>query len=695
MVKSSLTVCLIACLGSALYPASQDLHGGSGTNIDNYCAEFTQDMVDNLRTIHGAWNTGWNKYRVTTFGNSITDQNSHWLPLDGNVTGISNAAAINTFKDSTFDQSTWIANGKMCQSGQTIKWVANNVGPALSAQHPMIAAIMIGTNNIQQNHSTDGCADPVVNVGALDCYPDTLEYRLITSQLITAGVIPIITTIPPIDYDDPSWPRENRKAKELTYVNKLKVFAQTNNLPMIDLHQWCEDHGGAAPLLADWAHPISCSDGNASLSDNCLDGGVSGGVQNARHYMLIMAINDIVRYVIDGENPTADVTAPAAVSDLAASPGAYSGTVDLSWTATGDDSATGIAYEYDLRYSTDAITEGNFSSATQITGVPSPQSPGTSQSMTVLGLTPGTAYYFALKASDRYNWSALSSVPQAVATTGTAQDDSMRVEIVKDTYLESVDPTIKGANQFVRLKSWNQGVMMFGFNMSGVTFVPDSACICLKMSTWSSATNYTFTSMARAITVAWDENSVWTGATNNLSGNIGSGVEATSLNYNGPRTDFTEYRFPIAFSVIQAYATGAATGIALYDQGSSGVNNDFFSREKGGADVPYMMVYIKASTATQGQVKGFVLSDKQLSVSPNPFRTSVQISVSGVDQLPASLFSVRIYDMCGALISALAAGNKALAQGISWNASRLTAGVYVVQVRANGKVLSKKISLVK
>jgi len=108
-----------------------------------------------------------------------------------------------------------------------------------------------------------------------------------------------------------------------------------------------------------------------------------------------------------------------------------------------------------------------------------------------------------------------------------------------------------------------------------------------------------------------------------------------------------------------------------------------------------MMVYIKASTATQGQVKGFVLSDKQLSVSPNPFRTSVQISVSGVDQLPASLMSVRIYDMRGALISALTAGNKALAQGISWNASRLTAGVYVVQVRANGKVLSKKISLVK
>jgi len=88
--------------------------------------------------------------------------------------------------------------------------------------------------------------------------------------------------------------------------------------------------------------------------------------------------------------------------------------VRLSWTTPGDDSLTGTASQFDLRYSTAQITASNFLSAARWTGVPSPSAPGTSQSTTVTGLQPNTTYYFAIKTGDEVpNWSAISNIAQA------------------------------------------------------------------------------------------------------------------------------------------------------------------------------------------------------------------------------------------------------------------------------------------
>ena len=97
--------------------------------------------------------------------------------------------------------------------------------------------------------------------------------------------------------------------------------------------------------------------------------------------------------------------------------------VQLSWTAPGDDGATGTATTYDVRYSTSPITEANWASATQATGEPSPQVAGSAETFTVTGLSASTTYYFAIKTSDEFpNESAISNVPSvATAVAGNTQ----------------------------------------------------------------------------------------------------------------------------------------------------------------------------------------------------------------------------------------------------------------------------------
>src|ERR1051326_6039160 len=76
--------------------------------------------------------------------------------------------------------------------------------------------------------------------------------------------------------------------------------------------------------------------------------------------------------------------------------------VTLVWTAPGDDSLTGQATRYELRWSPAPITTlAEFDGATAVAGVPLPLPAGTVQSADVGGLTPETTYWFALRAGDR------------------------------------------------------------------------------------------------------------------------------------------------------------------------------------------------------------------------------------------------------------------------------------------------------
>lgn len=111
-----------------------------------------------------------------------------------------------------------------------------------------------------------------------------------------------------------------------------------------------------------------------------------------------------------------DSEPPEAITNLSATPHLLS--VTLEWTATGDDGTSGTALEYDVRYSTNPITESNWESALLVFGEPDPQPSGSAEKFTVQGLASGTTYYFAIRVSDGLNWSPLSNVVQAGTDEG-------------------------------------------------------------------------------------------------------------------------------------------------------------------------------------------------------------------------------------------------------------------------------------
>lgn len=109
----------------------------------------------------------------------------------------------------------------------------------------------------------------------------------------------------------------------------------------------------------------------------------------------------------------ADTTPPAAVTDLSVIPGSITRTgLQLTWTASGDDGTIGTATVYDLRVETSdscPLTAESFDGATSVPTAP-PQSAGARETATVEGLSPGTAYCFALVVEDgALNDSALSN----------------------------------------------------------------------------------------------------------------------------------------------------------------------------------------------------------------------------------------------------------------------------------------------
>jgi len=107
-----------------------------------------------------------------------------------------------------------------------------------------------------------------------------------------------------------------------------------------------------------------------------------------------------------------DTTAPAAITDLQAVPGDWTGEADLVWTEPGDDGVEGtiIGGRYGVKYSTDPAFAWNGPDKFEYEWSPAQIVPGNQGKLTRGGLEPGTTYYFRIwTRDDAGNWSPISN----------------------------------------------------------------------------------------------------------------------------------------------------------------------------------------------------------------------------------------------------------------------------------------------
>lgn len=106
------------------------------------------------------------------------------------------------------------------------------------------------------------------------------------------------------------------------------------------------------------------------------------------------------RLNVDVASADPDFVAPGGIADLRAE-AAGSNSMDLAWTAPGDDGASGTARRYELRVSLQPITPENFGSALAFPA-PRPQGAGTPERWRLRGLAAENTYWCALLARDEF-----------------------------------------------------------------------------------------------------------------------------------------------------------------------------------------------------------------------------------------------------------------------------------------------------
>ncbi len=215
-------------------------------------------------------------------------------------------------------------------------------------------------------------------------------------------------------------------------------------------------------------------------------------------------------YIVVNHQP--ESVRPGVVTDLTTGT-VTDATVQLSWTAPGDDGADGTASSYDIRYNTVPLISATWGTSTQVTGELTPSAAGSSETFTVTGLDPETLYYFAIKTLDEVpNISGISNVPTATTSvapsvltlhpSGANASDNVSSYVggtaatvydtndgitsygrsngsANDYYLEMDDPAVSGTIQSVQVKALVRsvsGTINFDIDLkSGVTTDSDNA----------------------------------------------------------------------------------------------------------------------------------------------------------------------------------------------------------------------------
>ena len=123
--------------------------------------------------------------------------------------------------------------------------------------------------------------------------------------------------------------------------------------------------------------------------------------------------------VIRVATPPPDTIPPAPVSDLMIKR-ERTNSIEIGWTAPGDDGNIGRATYFEVRYHTSEINTASWELATLAENVPLPDTAGGWHTMNISGLLPGQRYFFSIRSTDeQQNCSVLSNC--ATGTTPQIQ----------------------------------------------------------------------------------------------------------------------------------------------------------------------------------------------------------------------------------------------------------------------------------
>ena len=202
----------------------------------------------------------------------------------------------------------------------------------------------------------------------------------------------------------------------------------------------------ASPITdANWASATQVSGEPTPLPAGQQQSFAVTGLQSSVTYYFAMKTADEVPNWSGLSNVASGTTVPESIPPLnitnLATSNPTGNSMTSTWTAPGDDSSSGTASQYDIRYSTSPITNGNWASATQVSGEPAPLPAGQSQTFVVTGLQSNRTYYFAMKTADEVpNWSGLSNV--ASVTTADITPPSAINDLEADAGFEIAPPAL-------------------------------------------------------------------------------------------------------------------------------------------------------------------------------------------------------------------------------------------------------------
>ncbi|MFH1509251.1 MAG: glycosyl hydrolase family 18 protein [bacterium] len=125
-----------------------------------------------------------------------------------------------------------------------------------------------------------------------------------------------------------------------------------------------------------------------------------------------------------------DLVFPYTITDLAIEQ-IGENSVQVSWSAPGDNFKDGQANHYEIRYDTEIITNENFASANIYEAAPGPLTPSEKQVWELRDLEPDQKYYIAIKTFDEVgNVSEISNVVKAVLPDNTIPSAPTDLQIV-------------------------------------------------------------------------------------------------------------------------------------------------------------------------------------------------------------------------------------------------------------------------